>query len=105
MPSYLLSVALDFGSRYSGYAYSMREDFEKDPTNICANQAWNAGERQLLTMKTPTCILINDEKDLCSFGFEAENKYKQLMKDSLLGAYYYFEYFKMTLYKSEVSEL
>jgi len=102
MSKFKLSVAFDFGSRYSGYAYSLKENFEKDPTEIYANKAWNAGENQLLSIKTPTCILIDDQQKLCEFGFEAENRYKQLMKDNRQCAYYYFEYFKMTLYESQV---
>ncbi|CAG2247160.1 unnamed protein product [Mytilus edulis] len=75
---YLLVAAIDFGTTYSGYAFSMRDTYKTDPLKIHANQAWNAGGRQLLSLKTPTCLLLNSNKDLDSFGYEAENKYAEM---------------------------
>ncbi|XP_056006367.1 heat shock 70 kDa protein 12A-like [Ostrea edulis] len=68
--------AIDFGTTYSGYAYSMRTDYERDPLCIEANPAWfNDGQG---TMKTPTCILFDKSKNFHSFGYEAERKYASL---------------------------
>lgn len=50
-----LVAALDFGTTYSGYAYS----FMEDPNAIFFPQSWYAGEGQLASLKTPTCLLLN----------------------------------------------
>jgi hypothetical protein len=58
-------------------------NFKLDPLKIHANQAWNAGGRQLLSLKTPTCLLHNEQKQLVSFGYEAENAYAEILITSL----------------------
>lgn len=99
---YLLVAAIDFGTTYSGYAFSMRDTYKTDPLKIHANQAWNAGGRQLLSLKTPTCILLNSNKDFDSFGYEAENRYADLVMDGKQDDYYYFHRFKMSLHNNKV---
>ncbi|XP_076084861.1 heat shock 70 kDa protein 12B-like isoform X2 [Mytilus galloprovincialis] len=98
---YLLVAASDFGTTYSGYAFSMRDTYKTDPLKIHANQAWNAGGRQLLSLKTPTCILLNSNKDFDSFGYEAENRYADLVMDGKQDDYYYFHRFKMSLHNNK----
>ncbi|VDI17936.1 Hypothetical predicted protein [Mytilus galloprovincialis] len=98
---YLLVAAIDFGTTYSGYAFSMRDTYKTDPLKIHANQAWNAGGRQLLSLKTPTCLLLNSNKDFDSFGYEAENKYADLVMDGEQDDYYYFHRFKMSLHNNK----
>ena len=53
----MISVALDFGTTYSGYAYSTSDDFQKDPTKIYSNDSWPVGG-QGFSSKTPTCLLL-----------------------------------------------
>ncbi|XP_063447416.1 heat shock 70 kDa protein 12A-like [Mytilus trossulus] len=98
-PNYLLVAAIDFGTTYSGYAFSMRHSFEKQPMTIHANQAWNAGSQQLLSLKTPTCLLLDSNKQFVSFGYEAENQYADIVTDNEQDEYYYFHRFKMCLHK------
>lgn len=98
---YLLVAAIDFGTTYSGYAFSMRDTYNTDPLKIHANQAWNAGGRQLLSLKTPTCLLLNSDKEFDSFGYEAENKYAELVMDGEQNDYYYFHRFKMSLHNNK----
>ncbi|XP_071141897.1 heat shock 70 kDa protein 12B-like [Mytilus edulis] len=98
---YLLVAAIDFGTTYSGYAFSMRDTYKTDPLKILANQAWNAGGRQLLSLKTPTCLLLNSKKEFDSFGYEAENKYAELVMDGEQEDYYYFHRFKMSLHNNK----
>lgn len=38
--NYLLVAAIDFGTTYSGYAFSTRQRFSTDKLNIIANQVW-----------------------------------------------------------------
>ncbi|CAG2213853.1 unnamed protein product [Mytilus edulis] len=60
MSHYLLVAAIDFGTNYSGYAFSFREDFIKDPLKINANQAWNAGGKQIMSLKRETTHVIKN---------------------------------------------
>ncbi len=89
---YLFVAAIDFGTTYSGYAFSPRDDFKKDPLKIVANQAWNAGSQ-------------NDKEELVSFGYEAENKYSDIVIDRKQNEYLFFQRFKMQLYKNKVNNL
>ncbi|CAG2200983.1 unnamed protein product [Mytilus edulis] len=98
---HLLVAAIDFGTTYSGYAFSMTDTFKTDPMKIYANQAWNAGGKQLLSLKTPTCILLDSNKQFDSFGYDAENKYADLVMDEEHEDYYYFHRFKMSLHNNK----
>lgn len=103
MVDYLMVVAIDFGTTYAGYGFSTRAEFLRNPLKIHANQAWNSGKKQLLSLKTPTCLLLNKAKELVAFGYEAEDAYAELVLDNKHKDYYYFERFKMRLYDSKVS--
>ena len=87
---YLFVAAIDFGTTYSGYAFSSRDDFKKDPQKIVANQAWNAGSQRHFSLKTPTCLLLDDKEELVSFGYEAENKYSNIVIDRKQNEYLFF---------------
>ena len=102
---YLFVAAIDFGTTYSGYAFSSRDDFKKDPQKIVANQAWNAGSHRHISLKTPTCLLLDDKEELVSFGYEAENKYSDIVIDGKQNEYLFFQRFKMQLYKNKVNNL
>lgn len=98
--------AIDFGTTYSGWAYSLDHDFKSDPTKGYIKQ-WLSGGT-LITEKTPTCLLIKpDGKTLEAFGYDAENKYKGLAEDGQHNGYFYFRRFKMLLNKKlgEVGKL
>ena len=99
----LMVAALDFGTTYSGYAYSMKGEYEKDKLNVHTNQAWNSGGRSLMSLKTPTCVLIRKEnQQFESFGYEAENTYADIVLEEDADNYYFFDRFKMLLYQREV---
>lgn len=94
----VLVAAIDFGTAYSGYAYSSRIDFEKDPLKIMAHK-WS---QSLISRKTPTCALFNKDKELVAFGYEAEKRFTELTEENKHQDYYYFQRFKMNLFsKSE----
>jgi hypothetical protein len=103
MANHLLVAAIDFGTTYSGYAFGMVGDLNKDPTKIRANQAWVSGQQNLLSLKTPTCLLLDKDEKFKSFGYEAENHYSNIMIDEEVDEYYYFYRFKMNLHENEVS--
>ena len=103
MADYLLVAAVDLGTTYSGYSFGMVAELEKDPTKIFANQAWVSGQKSLLSLKTPTCLLLDKHQQFKSFGYEAENKYTDVMMDEETEDYYYFYRFKMNLHENEVT--
>ena len=95
-------AALDFGTTYSGYAFSMLHEFKENPLKIHANQAWNSGGRALLSLKTPTCLLLDRNKQLVAFGYDAENQYADIVMDGKQHEFYYFHRFKMNLHNNKV---
>ncbi|XP_052061587.1 heat shock 70 kDa protein 12A-like isoform X2 [Mytilus californianus] len=98
----LMVAAIDFGTTYSGYAYSMKGEYDRDKLDIHANTAWNSGRSTVMSLKTPTCILLRKEtKQLVAFGYEAENEYAEIASTGRADDYYYFERFKMVLYTRE----
>ncbi|XP_063433399.1 heat shock 70 kDa protein 12A-like [Mytilus trossulus] len=103
MSDYLMVASIDFGTAYSGYAFSLTTDFKRDPLLIHSNQNWNAGNAQLMSLKTPTCILLDKDREIKSFGYEAESEYSQLAEEGTdkQEDYYFFYRFKMILYDNE----
>ena len=97
---YLMVAAIDFGTTFSGYAFSTRADFEKDPLKISANQAWVSGQRYLLSMKTPTTLLLTKAGKFVSFGYEAETKYYNIALENKMRNFLFFERFKMKLHQN-----
>lgn len=89
----LLVAAIDFGTTYSGYAFSLIEEKEKISSN-----SWCAGSRSLMSLKTPTTLLLKPDKTFHAFGYEAEDAYSQLADDEEHTGYYYFRRFKMMLF-------
>ncbi|KAK3585489.1 hypothetical protein CHS0354_003337, partial [Potamilus streckersoni] len=86
----LLTAAIDFGTTYSGYAYS----FVNDSTKVYVNY-W---EGKIASVKTPTVILLNPDKSCAAMGEDAQEKYQKLIKAKEAENWYYFERFKMELY-------
>lgn len=99
--SSLLVAAFDFGTTYSGYAFSFRDD----PNKIQTNQGWNAGSEKLISLKTSTCVLLTPDKQFDSFGFDAENKYSELAEENQHHGWMLFRRFKMFLHNNKVSTL
>ena len=94
-------AAIDFGTTFSGYAFSFLHDYNRDPLKISAN-SWSAGVSQLVTLKTSTCVLFDATGKFHSFGFEAEENYSTLALDKEHRDWYYFRRFKMMLYDEKV---
>lgn len=59
----LLIAAIDFGTTHSGYAFSFENDYKVDPLKISTNQNWVAGSRGLVSLKAPTCVLLNPRQE------------------------------------------
>lgn len=97
----LLVAAIDFGTTYSGYAFSFRHEFEQDPLRVCSS-SWSSGSGTGISLKTSSCILFRPDGQFESFGFEAEDRYSDLTLDKEHHAWFYFRRFKMKLYDSKV---
>ncbi|XP_060599221.1 heat shock 70 kDa protein 12B-like [Ruditapes philippinarum] len=94
----LLVGAIDFGTTYSGWAFSFKHDYESDPTKA-KTKHWQSRSGTLVTEKTPTCALVNpDGKTLKAFGYDAENEYRELLDKGEEEYYFFFKRFKMELY-------
>ncbi|XP_061164989.1 heat shock 70 kDa protein 12B-like [Saccostrea echinata] len=103
----LLVCAIDFGTTFSGYAYSMKTDFEDDPLKISLPD-WKAPSSIQISEKTPTTLLMDGDQNFVAFGYEAESKYAELAEEDEHLDYYYFRRFKMVLYnklRKEVTRL
>ncbi|XP_061183997.1 heat shock 70 kDa protein 12A-like [Saccostrea echinata] len=97
----LFVAAIDFGTTYSGYAFSSKDDWEKEPLKINAN-IWNSGTKSLLSTKAPTTLLLNPNKTFHSFGYEAETHYSDMAdEEEDYKSYYYFHCFKMLLHNNK----
>lgn len=100
--NYIFVVALDFGTTYSGYAFSSRTDFAVNPLLIHTNQEWIAGGTSLTSMKTPTSILIHKDGSFLAFGFEAEDRFYSAMTNKQREEVMLFRRFKMKLHNKMV---
>uniref|UniRef100_A0A3B4YFI2 Heat shock protein family A (Hsp70) member 12A.2 n=1 Tax=Seriola lalandi dorsalis TaxID=1841481 RepID=A0A3B4YFI2_SERLL len=92
-------IAIDFGTAYSGYAYTVtsKED-QIDPVL----KSWGK-ELGLETPKTPTCILFNEEEEFLNFGYEAKTAYINMRGEEAKN-HYFFEAFKMALYGAKLNK-
>lgn len=103
--NYVFVVALDFGTTYSGYAFNARDDYQKDPLQIQTNQGWNAGGAALLSLKTPTSILLKKDGSFLAFGYEAEDKFYSHMGKGDRENVMLFRRFKMKLHNKTVLKI
>jgi len=95
--AYLAVVAIDFGTAYSGYAFSTTDMYKASSLRINVKK-WK-GEREY---KTSTSVLLDEHKNLLKFGSEAQDEYARIRTGTSSDDYYYFENFKMMLYGSKV---
>ncbi len=92
-------AAIDFGTTYSGYAFS----FTRDPDSIHMMRKWEGGDPGVSNQKTPTTLLLRPNGEFHSFGFGARDHYHDL-EEGDARKWYYFEKFKMSLHSSQVSK-
>ncbi|XP_044222581.1 heat shock 70 kDa protein 12A-like [Thunnus albacares] len=91
-------IAIDFGTAYSGYAFSLTSSEEQIEPNL---KRWGK-ELGLDTPKTPTCILFNEDEEFLKFGYEARAAYIKMHGEEAK-QHYYFEAFKMALYGKKLN--
>jgi len=90
-------AAIDFGTTYSGYAFS----FTRDPDSIHMMRKWEGGDPGVSNQKTPTSLLLKPNGEFHSFGFGARDFYHDL-EEAEARKWYYFEKFKMSLHSNQV---
>ena len=94
---YIIAAAIDFGTTFSGYAFS----FKSKPNEINMNKNWG-DEVGCESYKAPTCVMTNPDGSFHSFSYEAENVYSQLdpEEDEIGGptGYNLYRNFKMLLH-------
>lgn len=94
-PQRLMCAAIDFGTTYSGYAFSMKSN----PAQIFC-PSWKGCNYQ--SMKTPTCLLLDSNEKFNSFGYIAQERYSEIANDDEQDDWYYFKNFKMKLHSNKV---
>uniref|UniRef100_A0A674P5I8 Heat shock 70 kDa protein 12A n=1 Tax=Takifugu rubripes TaxID=31033 RepID=A0A674P5I8_TAKRU len=92
-PSFVVVVAIDFGTTSSGYAYA----FAKEPECIHVMRRWEGGDPGVSNQKTPTTILLTPDRKFHSFGYAARDFYHDL-DPSESKLWLYLEKFKMKLH-------
>lgn len=97
----LIVAAIDFGITLSGYAFSFVDEYMRDPLKI-STQRWLVESHNLISVKTPTCVLLSPKQEFEAFGYKAEDLYIYMTDDETHHDHYFFEGFKMLLYRSEV---
>ena len=94
----ILTAAIDFGTTYSGYAYS----FAAKKTDILMNTNWSS-QSGMTSYKAPTCVLTRytnstNTHKFMEFGFKAQDRYANEGQDVSMCL---FDTFKMKLHKIE----
>lgn len=90
--SKIMVAAIDFGTTFSGFAFSLKDDWGKVLTNT-----WSGGS--LISHKAPTCLLLKKDYTESLFGYEAEDRYSDLTSEDSHDDYYFFQQFKMILHQ------
>lgn len=104
-------AAIDFGTTYSGFAFSLKCDWSK--VRVIENSSGNC-----LSMKVPTSLLLKSDQTFAAFGLLADTLYTQMAEKDKDDSdsedndkkapkedhknYYYFHRFKMLLHENEV---
>lgn len=95
----LLVAAIDFGTAYSGYAFS----FKSEPMKIQTNASWS---QRLISLKTSTSVLVDPYQKFDSFGYDAESKYAELLEEKgTPEGWALYRKFKMVLHNNPVSKI
>ena len=97
----IVVAALEIGTTNASLAFSFANDFKRDPLRM-SSFVWHSPG---LPFKTPTCILLDKKKQCVAFGYDAENRYTELVMDEEQDDYYFFDRFTMSLHNNEVFHL
>lgn len=96
---FIAVAAIDFGTTYSGCAFSTVQDFLANPLKITTIEL---DDENVVSYKTPTVLLLDPEGRFHSFGSKAADHYLDLADTEEAFKWYYFDRFKMQLYRKKV---
>lgn len=92
---YKTVAAIDFGTSYSGFAFSSQEN----PLEVVTGK-WKTNSSELLeSLKTPTSLLFKKNGLVEDFGYKAEQKFKALVEENKHHDYRFFNRLKTELLK------
>ncbi|XP_052816550.1 heat shock 70 kDa protein 12A-like isoform X2 [Mya arenaria] len=91
----LLVAAFEFGTTFSGYAFS----FRYETTQIRTNGAFCT--EPVISAKVPTCVLLNPQKEFDAFGSDAEYKYMNLVEEGKHKPWMLFRRFRMLFHNND----
>ena len=97
---YKCVAAIDFGTTFSGYAFS----FPSEKENIHVKDDWGTHAGIERAFKAPTCVLTTDSGNcgaFLSFGYEAYQMYRRRKPKEAQNHCFYTNY-KMHLHKTSV---
>ncbi|XP_033742907.1 heat shock 70 kDa protein 12A-like [Pecten maximus] len=95
-------AAIDFGTTYSGVAYSFKHEYKRDKMIIHCHKSISKNAAALTSLKVPTILLLTPDEKFEAFGFEAEEAYSHLVDSNAHFNWHYFKHFKMNLHKPPV---
>lgn len=87
-------VAIDFGTTYSGYAFS----FLCQPNDVHIMRKSEGGDPGLHNQKIPTALLLKPDGTFAGFGFEARDIYHDLEATDAAN-WLFFDRFKLSLHR------
>ena len=87
-------IGIDLGTTYSRYVFSL----SKDELHFYSPNFWSSGHGGMTSLKMPTSLLLNPDQTRHWFGFEAEDKYAELVTENEHRDYYLCQRFKMELH-------
>ncbi|XP_061163834.1 uncharacterized protein LOC133172983 [Saccostrea echinata] len=91
-------AAIDFGTAYSGFAFSMRDN----QFDVVAGK-WKTHSSDLLeSPKTPTSLLLTSNNEFVAFGYEAEKQFRELVEEDKHRDFRFFNHFKMVLFRGKI---
>ncbi|KAM9343885.1 heat shock 70 kDa protein 12A-like [Pholidichthys leucotaenia] len=92
-------IAIDFGTAYSGYAFSLTTSSEDIDPRL---KLWGE-EVGLETPKTPTCVLFDEHEEFLAFGYKAKDAYLKMRSEDARKKFF-FNCFKMELYGKNLND-
>ena len=95
--NYVMTVAIDFGTTFSGYAFS----FASNKKDIIMFTNWGSCVGLPVSFKAPTCLMTNKHDRFVAFGYEAQHKYSSMTSEEA-EEYYFYDKFKMYLHEQVI---
>ncbi|KAH3779974.1 hypothetical protein DPMN_157783 [Dreissena polymorpha] len=95
--SKLIVASIDFGTTFTGCAFSMLADYKtyREKIRTIIWKSWSSEP----TTKSPTILLLKKDLRFEAFGYEAEEEFAEITQESDdIDDWHYFKYFKMKLY-------